>query len=163
MNITWGFINASQQTPKIMKARSGHRRRQLLEFLFLCLLSICLPEKEAFDHSSAGFSCSLHGMRSPGRLRSIARAGSFATQMNWVNCTRVGRQGGAAHTVQCLQNMEIINLIELVKYHQCYKRGFEHGLGMRPGMIAMGWIDADVKIKLFHYCFITRLLQVYFW
>lgn len=82
MNITWGFINASQQTPKIMKARSGSGRRQLLELLLLCLLSICLPEKEAFDHSSAGFSSLQRGRRSPGRLPSTARAGSFATQMN---------------------------------------------------------------------------------
>lgn len=31
--------------------------------------------------------------------------------------------------MQCLQNMEIINLFELVKYHQCCKRGFEYGAG----------------------------------
>lgn len=39
MNITWGFTNASQQTPKIMKARSEGSRRQLLKLLLLCVYS----------------------------------------------------------------------------------------------------------------------------
>jgi len=56
MNITWGFINASQQTAEIMKEQSGSGRRRLLELLhLLCFLSISCQRRRLSDHSSAGF------------------------------------------------------------------------------------------------------------
>lgn len=144
MNITWGFINTSQQTPKIMKARSGSRRRQLLELLLLYVYSAPACQRRRLlitPRLGSPLRC-VAGEAQGGRR---APPGPAHLQHKWTELiVHVQGDGGAAHTVQCLQNMEIINLIELVKYHQCCKRGFEHGLGMRRMMIAMGWIDADV-------------------
>lgn len=126
MNNTLGFINASQQTNKIMKR--GSRRGGDTGAFSPCLLSICLPESRAFDHDSDGFSSPWRGRRSPGRL--WATPGPAHLQHKWSELiVHMWGDGGHAHMAQCLQNMEIINLIELVKHHQCYERGFDWGSG----------------------------------
>lgn len=77
MNITWGFINASVQTPKNNEgARQKQWGRRSLELGLLGVYS-------ASACSSADFSSSAAWQERPreGR-RATARAGSFATQMN---------------------------------------------------------------------------------
>lgn len=74
MNITWGFINTSQQSPKIMKARCSSSQ-QLPELLLrLCLFSSCMTAEEAFDHSSAGFSSLLRDRGSAKKQQKTAEA-----------------------------------------------------------------------------------------
>lgn len=144
MNITWGFINASQQTPKIMKARSARGKRRLLELLLPCVYSAsaCQRWRLLITPRLGSPLCCVAGEAQGGHR---APSGPAHLQHKWTELiVHVQGDVGAVHTVQCLQNMEIINLFELVKYHQCCKRGFEYGLGMRRMMIAMDWRDADV-------------------
>lgn len=145
MNITWGFINGSQQTPKIMKARSGSGRRQLPELLLLCVYSASACQRRR-RLITLRLGSPLRCVAAEARGGRRAPPGPAHLQHKWTELVvHVRGDGGAAHTVQCLQNIEIINLVEPVKYHQCCKTGFEHGLGMRQRMmIAMSWIDADV-------------------
>lgn len=152
MNITWGFINASQQSPKIMKARSkgvgGDARAS-------SLFTQHLPARDGFWSllSWALLSAAWRETVQGGRQASPK---SVYLQHKWTELiVHVWGDGGPAHTVQCLQNMEIINLIELEKYHQCCKRGFERKPRKRQ-------INDSNRIRR-HRCLDDRTrLQVYF-
>lgn len=148
MNITWGFINASQQSPKIMKARSkGVGGDAGASSLF----TQHLPARDEGFWSLLSWALLSAAWQEKSREAAEHQPKSVHLQHKWTELiVHVWGDGGPAHTVQCLQNMEIINLIE-----QCCKRGFERKL--RKGQINDS--NRIHRHRCLDYC---TCLQVYF-